>query len=154
MRPRCLGANLMSVTDVRESTKLVRFTQWLWAGCSWESENEKWLFHVVDVIAQEVSYHSCCMELFSWRRWTTGLAQQSNVYVMLPCMCCIIFLVCHKHNSLPPGPNFLLKISMAAAFSFRVCIFPTEGTLSQLIHYLNRLSNIFLYLLWKLWSSN
>ena len=36
MSPKCLGANLMSVTDVRESTKLVRFTQWLWGGCSVE----------------------------------------------------------------------------------------------------------------------
>ena len=32
------------------------------------------------------------MELFSWRRWATGSAQQSNSYGIMPCMCCIIFL--------------------------------------------------------------
>ena len=30
-------------------------------------------------------------ELFSRRRWTTGLAQQSNMSEIMPCMCCIIF---------------------------------------------------------------
>ena len=44
------------------------------------------------------------MELFSVRRWTTGLAQQSNMCGMLPCMYCIICWVWHKHNSLPLGP--------------------------------------------------
>ena len=29
-KPMCLGANLMSVTFVLESTREVRFTQWLW----------------------------------------------------------------------------------------------------------------------------
>ena len=31
------------------------------------------------------------MELFSRRRWTTGLAQQSNMYRIIACMRCIIF---------------------------------------------------------------
>ena len=42
---------------------------------------------------------SQCMELFSKRRWTTGLTQQSNIK-----MCCIIFFVCQKHNNLQLGP--------------------------------------------------
>ena len=29
------------------------------------------------------------MELFSRRRWTTGSAEQSNVYGIMTCMCCI-----------------------------------------------------------------
>ena len=44
------------------------------------------------------------MELFSRRRWTTGSAQQSYVNGMIPCMCCIIFLVCQIHNNFPLGP--------------------------------------------------
>ena len=44
------------------------------------------------------------MELFSRRRWTTGSSQQSNMYGMLPYMCCIILLGCHKNISLPLGP--------------------------------------------------
>ena len=35
----------------------------------------------------------CCMELFSRRRSATILAQQSNMYGMMPCMCCITLLV-------------------------------------------------------------
>ena len=31
------------------------------------------------------------MELFSTRRWIPGSAQQSNMYGMLPYMCCILF---------------------------------------------------------------
>ena len=31
------------------------------------------------------------VELFSIRRWATGLAQQSNLYGNLPCMCSIIY---------------------------------------------------------------
>ena len=33
------------------------------------------------------------MELFSWRRWTTGLSQQSNNYGIMACMCCINFWI-------------------------------------------------------------
>ena len=47
---------------------------------------------------------SWSMELFSRRRWTTGSAQQSNIYGMMPFICWIIFWVCHKHNSFPFGP--------------------------------------------------
>ena len=43
------------------------------------------------------------MELFSRRRWTTGLAQQSNMYGIMPCMWCLIFGVWHKHKSFPLG---------------------------------------------------
>ena len=33
-----------------------------------------------------------------------NVAQQSNNYGIIPCMCCcIIFWVCYKHNSLPLG---------------------------------------------------
>ena len=42
------------------------------------------------------------MELFS-SRWTIGLAQQSNMYGIMQCMCCIIFGVRHKNNSFPLG---------------------------------------------------
>ena len=35
---------------------------------------------------------SCTMELFSRRRWATGLGQQSNNYRIMPFMCYIIFL--------------------------------------------------------------
>ena len=31
------------------------------------------------------------MELFSRRSWTTGSSQQSNIYGIMPCMCCIKF---------------------------------------------------------------
>ena len=31
------------------------------------------------------------MDLFSRRRWATGLAQQSNNYGNMPCTCCLIF---------------------------------------------------------------
>ena len=35
--------------------------------------------------------NSLTMELFRTRRWATGSAQQSNNYVIMPYMCCIIF---------------------------------------------------------------
>ena len=41
---------------------------------------------------------SSSMELFSKRRWPSGLAQQSNMYWIMPCMCCIIFWARYKHN--------------------------------------------------------
>ena len=44
------------------------------------------------------------MEVFSRRRWTTVLAQQSNMNGMMPCIYWIIFGVWHKHNSLQLGP--------------------------------------------------
>ena len=44
------------------------------------------------------------MELFCRRIWTAGSTQQSNMYGWLPCLCSRIFLVCHKHNSLPLWP--------------------------------------------------
>ena len=34
------------------------------------------------------------------RRWATGLAQSSNVYVMLSCICCTISSVYSRHHSL------------------------------------------------------
>ena len=39
------------------------------------------------------------MELCSKRRWTTGSAQQSNMCVIIPCMCSIFLGAWHKHNS-------------------------------------------------------
>ena len=63
------------------------------------------------------------MELFSRKRWTTGSAQQSNMYGMLPYMCSIIILVCHKHLG-PYCPYlFLLKSSMAKLKCFIVLLF-------------------------------
>ena len=31
------------------------------------------------------------VEVFGRRRWTARLAQQSHMYGMMPCVCCIIF---------------------------------------------------------------
>ena len=36
-------------------------------------------------------------------RWSTESAQQSNMYGMLPYMCCRIFGILYKHSSLPVG---------------------------------------------------
>ena len=40
---------------------------------------------------------------FPWRSLVEGDEQDSNICGMLPCMCYLIFLVCHKRNSLPLG---------------------------------------------------
>ena len=60
--------------------------------------------------------NSSFMELSRRRSWTTGWAQQSNKYGILPCNGCINFLGGCKHNSLPLGPVqpylLLIKSSM------------------------------------------
>ena len=60
--------------------------------------------HDRDYLLAGRKVHEFGMELFSRRRWTTGSAKQSNMYGIMPCMCCIIFWVCHKHNRLPLEP--------------------------------------------------
>ena len=47
---------------------------------------------------------SLAMELFIRRRWAAWSAQQSNNNGILLCMCYIIFLAEHKHNSFLLGP--------------------------------------------------
>ena len=45
-------------------------------------------------LPKPIKRDSLNLELFSRRRWTTGLAQQSNTYEMLRSMCCMIIGVC------------------------------------------------------------
>ena len=64
------------------------------------------------------------MELFSRRRWTTGSAQHSNTYGMLPCMLCIIILgfvtnTTAYHLGQYSLNLLVLKSSMGLSFKFR-----------------------------------
>ena len=60
------------------------------------------------------------MELFSRRRWTTGLVQQSNMYVLLTCICCIFLggLTLTQQHSAWADPAFIsfYKSSLSPPF--------------------------------------
>ena len=93
-----------------------------WYGINMAETSVPWLFsgiestyfesgHTIVVIVEARNSKGLSMELFSRRRWATGSAQQSNNFGIMPCMCCIIFWVYHKHNSFllgliqPSSPN-------------------------------------------------
>ena len=57
------------------------------------------------------------------------MAQQSNMYGILPCMFCIGFLVCQIHHSLPLGPIQPSSPSryQRAPWSIRLLYFPVRS---------------------------
>ena len=74
-----------------------------WASCDMARRD----LRSIDDYATCTVVSGSCMELLSRRRWTTGLAQQSNNYGIMPCTCCINVWVKHKHNSFLHGPKQL-----------------------------------------------
>ena len=74
------------------------------------------------------------MELFSNRRWTTGSAQQSNLYGMFPFMCCIIFWFMCIRVRIPTWHNiyaFWVKLVWSIILIFAICQFREKNENKQ-----------------------
>ena len=66
------------------------------------------------------------MEFFTRRRWTTGLAQQSNMYGMVPCMCCIIFWGFDLNTTAFCSGRYSLRLLLLKSSMARL-MFPVES---------------------------
>ena len=66
------------------------------------------------------------MEFFTRRRWTTGSAQQSNMYGMVPCMCCIIFWGFDLNTTAFCSGRYSLRLLLLKSSMARL-MFPVES---------------------------